>query len=192
MAAAVSDAEAAQFRATGVLLKPAFFTGDEAAALRRAVDELRGRGLMGNILVDGATENLQMSWMSEHSRLCQVLPWEPRVLQAVSRLLAPADRLEVQYDQVFHKPAKTGAGTAFHNDNAYFKIRDPLRGVGMCESRAINHPLPGRVASLTASLGQGSRWTTARWQTARCMSPLGGRTRPRLPTEWIQNNMGAS
>ena len=50
----VSDAEAAQFRATGVLLKPAFFTREEAIAMRRSVDELRRRGLMANLQVSSA------------------------------------------------------------------------------------------------------------------------------------------
>eukprot|EP01045_Picozoa_sp_COSAG04_P045018 COSAG04_NODE_15566_length_528_cov_0.512821_1_plen_59_part_01 len=50
--AAVSDAEAARFRATGVLHKPRFFTGAEADAMRRCVETLQRRGLMGNILRD--------------------------------------------------------------------------------------------------------------------------------------------
>ena len=45
--------------------------------------------------------------------------------------LVCAAGVEVQYDQLFRKPGRTGAGTSFHTDNAYFKLRDPLKGVGM-------------------------------------------------------------
>jgi ectoine hydroxylase-related dioxygenase (phytanoyl-CoA dioxygenase family) len=34
-------------------------------------------------------------------------------------------------DQIFLKPGKSGAGTQWHTDNAYFKISDPTKGVGM-------------------------------------------------------------
>ena len=132
--AAVSDAEAARFRATGVLHKPRFFTGEEAAAMRRCVETLQRRGLMGNILRDAQTENLQMAWLSHHSRLFQVLPWEGRVAAALRRLLPSDDvdaGVEVHYDQLFLKPAVTGAGTAWHADQAYFKLRRPERGVAL-------------------------------------------------------------
>lgn len=179
--AAVSDLEAAQFQATGVLLKPAFFSTEETMAMRRSVDVLRDRGLMGNILVDAATENLQMAWLSHHSRLWQVLPWEPRVTEAVSRLLGAA--VEVHYDQLFFKPALTGAGTAFHDDNAYFRIRDPLKGLGMC---ALDHPaalLPSSPPPADTPLGtQGSRWTTPPSRMARCTLHRGDLISPNLCT----------
>ena len=130
MAAIMSAADVAQFRSTGFVLKPQFFSTAEAAAMRRTVDELQQRGLMASILLDPAMENLQMAWLSLHSRLFQVLPWEPRVIEAVDALLCAAG-VEVQYDQLFRKPGRTGAGTSFHTDNAYFKLRDPLKGVGM-------------------------------------------------------------
>jgi ectoine hydroxylase-related dioxygenase (phytanoyl-CoA dioxygenase family) len=34
-------------------------------------------------------------------------------------------------DQIFLKPGRTGAGTSWHTDNAYFQISDPTKGVGM-------------------------------------------------------------
>ena len=34
-------------------------------------------------------------------------------------------------DQIFLKPGGTGAGTDWHQDNDYFKVSDPTRGVGM-------------------------------------------------------------
>ena len=62
----------------------------------------------------------------------QVLPWEGRVVSAVSRLLGSAGQgIEVQYDQLFFQPSRVGEGTAFHTDNAYFKLKDPRAGVAM-------------------------------------------------------------
>ncbi len=41
------------------------------------------------------------------------------------------DPLILHLDQVFLKPGRTGMGTNWHQDNAYFKIRDPLMGTAM-------------------------------------------------------------
>ena len=39
--------------------------------------------------------------------------------------------ITLHLDQIFLKPGKTGMGTAWHQDNAYFKIPQPLRGTAM-------------------------------------------------------------
>ena len=75
MAASVGECDVRRFRAVGWVAKEAFFSSEEAAAMRAAVEELRHRDLMANILVDGATQNLQMAWLSLHLRLFQLLPW---------------------------------------------------------------------------------------------------------------------
>ena len=129
--ATVSAQEVATFRSAGTLLKPSFFTPDEAAAMRQSVEVLRRRKLLANLQVDGTTQNLHMHWPSHHHLMWQVLPWERRVRSAVDRLLGAEAGVEVQYDQIFYKPAVTGEGTPFHTDNAYFRIQDPLRGVAM-------------------------------------------------------------
>jgi ectoine hydroxylase-related dioxygenase (phytanoyl-CoA dioxygenase family) len=41
------------------------------------------------------------------------------------------DRVVLHLDQCFLKPARNGAGTNWHQDNAYFKISDPIRGTAM-------------------------------------------------------------
>ena len=68
----------AQFRETGVLLKPNFFSTEEARAMKAAVEELRSAGHMTDIHFNDEHENLQMPWMSVHQRLFQLLPWEAR------------------------------------------------------------------------------------------------------------------
>ena len=137
-AAKISPAEAAQFRAQGVVVKPNFFSAEEAAAMRFTVQRFLTDGLTADIQRDNF-QNLQMAWLSAHSRLFACLPWEPRVSSAAVALLArdgdssaaSSTNVEVHYDQLFYKPARTGAGTAWHTDNGYFRIADPLRGVGM-------------------------------------------------------------
>ena len=139
-AADVRPADVEAFRTSGVLVMPNFFTAEEAAAMRRSVADLRDRGLMSNLMVDApagepAAENLQMAWLSKHSMLWQCLPWEPRVVAAAERLLGASRSgvggCEVHYDQSFLKPPSVGAGTSWHTDNGYFRIQDPLKGVGM-------------------------------------------------------------
>jgi len=51
------------------------------------------------------------------------------VLQAVTQLLGEPVLLHL--DQVFLKPPRDGMGTNWHQDNAYFKISDPLKGTAM-------------------------------------------------------------
>ena len=71
--AAVTDAEAAEFRETGVLLKPRFFSAEEARAMKAAVEELRSAGHMTDIHFNDEHVNLQMPWMSHHQRLFQLI-----------------------------------------------------------------------------------------------------------------------
>jgi ectoine hydroxylase-related dioxygenase (phytanoyl-CoA dioxygenase family) len=48
---------------------------------------------------------------------------------AVRELIGDPARLRL--DQVFLKPARDGAGTSWHQDNAYFRVKDPMKGVAM-------------------------------------------------------------
>ncbi|MBM3215536.1 phytanoyl-CoA dioxygenase family protein [Candidatus Poribacteria bacterium] len=41
------------------------------------------------------------------------------------------ESFRLHLDQSFWKPARQGIGTNWHQDNAYFKIADPLRGTAM-------------------------------------------------------------
>ena len=51
------------------------------------------------------------------------------VIGLLRRLLGP--EITLHLDQIFLKPGRTGMGTAWHQDNAYFKIPQPLRGTAM-------------------------------------------------------------
>ncbi len=61
--------------------------------------------------------------------LFRALPCHPKVVATISQCIGEPF---VRYlDQIFLKPGKSGAGTQWHTDNAYFKIADPTKGVGM-------------------------------------------------------------
>lgn len=67
--------------------------------------------------------------LNDKSALFRALPYHPKVVSVVSQLIGSPF---VRYlDQIFLKPGQSGAGTQWHTDNAYFKISDPTKGVGM-------------------------------------------------------------
>ncbi len=125
-----------QFKQLGYAAVPDFFTELETRALQADVQRLRSGGLFRNVATagDGTTEsteieNLQIVPLNPHSNLIRALAFHPKVIEHVSNLIG--DRVVLQLDQIFLKPAGTGSGTNWHQDNAYFKINDPLKGTAM-------------------------------------------------------------
>jgi len=49
------------------------------------------------------------------------------MIRAVSELIG--DPYLLRLDQIFVKPARNGLGTSWHQDNAYFNIENPLKGL---------------------------------------------------------------
>ena len=76
-----------------------------------------------------AKANLQLCPANFYSTLIRALPFAPKVLAAVTGLIGPEVTLHL--DQIFLKPGRTGMGTAWHQDNAYFRIPQPMRGTAM-------------------------------------------------------------
>jgi phytanoyl-CoA hydroxylase len=96
----------------------------------------------------GTKANLQLCPMWPHSAFFRAMPFAPKVAEAVSQLIGEPVLLHL--DQVFLKPGKHGAGTNWHQDNAYFKIADPLQGTALWtavhEATVANgtlHVIPG-------------------------------------------------
>jgi ectoine hydroxylase-related dioxygenase (phytanoyl-CoA dioxygenase family) len=125
-----------KFKTEGYLAVPEFWDTDEIAAMQAEVDRLKAEGKLTNVATegDGKTQsaikaNLQLCPMSPHSALFRTLPFASRVIQSVQELIG--DPVVLHLDQVFLKPAKHGAGTNWHQDNAYFKVADPLKGTAM-------------------------------------------------------------
>jgi len=125
-----------QFRTLGYLALPHFFTTREVAALQAEIARFQREGRLRNVATDGdgkthstTRANLQLIPLFDKSTLLRALPFEERVTQAVGQLIGEPFILHL--DQMFLKPARQGMGTSWHQDNAYFKIGDPLKGTAM-------------------------------------------------------------
>ena len=131
-----------QFREDGCIWFEDFFTPRETKSLglelERIYDTEREAGALRNVAVQddgsirnlqGEKQNLQVIPLNDKSELHKALPFHPKVLAVVEGLIGDSFMLEL--DQAFWKPARQGIGTNWHQDNAYFKIADPLRGTAM-------------------------------------------------------------
>ena len=124
------------FRRDGYLALPEFFDAREVAALQAEVARWQREGLVRNVATDGdgkthsqTKTNLQLIPLFDKSDLMRALPFQDKVVDAVGRLIG--DPFVLHLDQMFLKPGRHGAGTSWHQDNAYFKIPEPLRGTAM-------------------------------------------------------------
>ena len=126
----------AQFQTEGYTAIADFFSADEVAAMRVELERFKREGLGHNVATDndGKTHsttkiNYQIIPLNDKSHLFRAFPFHPKVVSVVGQLIGtPFVR---QLDQIFLKPGRTGAGTSWHTDNAYFKISDPTKGTGM-------------------------------------------------------------
>ena len=126
----------ATFRRQGYVAVPGFFNAAETAALQADISRLKRNNFLRNVATDGdgkttsgSKQNLQLCPANFYSTLISSLPFAPKVIDAVTGLLG--EEITLHIDQIFLKPGKTGMGTAWHQDNAYFKIPQPLRGTAM-------------------------------------------------------------
>lgn len=132
----LSATQLTQFQEEGYTSFPHFFTPDELAALVAELERFKREGLGRNVATDGDGKthsttkiNYQIIPLNNKSNLLRALPFHPQVVKVVGQLIG--DPFARQLDQIFLKPAYTGAGTDWHTDNAYFKISDPTKGVAM-------------------------------------------------------------
>ena len=132
----VTPAQLAHFRDEGYVVFPTFFGQAELAAMLAELERFKQEGLGRNVATagDGKTQstteiNYQIIPLNDKSTLFRAFPFNPKVVAVVGELIGtPFVR---QLDQIFLKPGRTGAGTSWHTDNAYFQISDPTKGVGM-------------------------------------------------------------
>jgi ectoine hydroxylase-related dioxygenase (phytanoyl-CoA dioxygenase family) len=125
-----------QFHELGYCTVPAFFDAREVAAMRAELERFQREGMLKNVATDGdgttrstTAFNLQICPISPRSRFYRALPWASKVVEAVSACIG--DPVAFWLDQIFLKPGRHGAGTNWHQDNAYFRQPDPTAGVGM-------------------------------------------------------------
>jgi len=132
----LTESQVANYQRDGFVIVENFFSANEVRAMVAELERFKRDGLIRNVATDGDGKtptdkvmNLQVIPLNSKSDLFKAFPWRPGTLQAVEQLLgAPFVRY---LDQIFLKPAGHGAGTSWHQDNAYFKITDPVAGVGM-------------------------------------------------------------
>lgn len=131
-----TDEQTTQFRTHGFLAVPDFWNAQEVAAMQAELNRLQENGKLHNVATEGngkthSTQkaNLQLCPLYPHSDLFRAMPFAPKVAEAIRQLIG--DPVLLHLDQVFLKPAQHGAGTNWHQDNAYFKIPDPLKGTAL-------------------------------------------------------------
>lgn len=131
-----TDGQIRQFREDGWLAIPDFWTEREVAGMRAELERLKRDGLLRNVATDGdgttpssSKSNLQLCPMYDKSDFFRAMPFAPKVAEALGELIG--DPVVQHLDQVFLKPAHSGAPTNWHQDNAYFQIGDPLQGTAL-------------------------------------------------------------
>ena len=136
MPASLDLATTTHFAEQGYCTVREFFTPREIQGMRCELERFQAEGLVRNVATsgDGATQamdafNLQICPLSNCSTLFRALKWHDRVLGSVRQLVG--DPVVFRLDQIFLKPAFHGAGTSWHQDNAYWHQPNPERGVGM-------------------------------------------------------------
>lgn len=136
MSSMVSAEQVRQFRTQGYCVVEKLFDEREVAAMQAEAARWMREGLVHNVRTDGdgATHsaqkmNLQICPLHPHSPLFRALPFEPKVIDTVRALIG--DDVLLHLDQTFIKPARHGTGTHWHQDNAYFRIAEPLKGTAV-------------------------------------------------------------
>ena len=131
-----TDEQIAQFRSEGYVAVPDFWSHDEVRAMRLELARLKEAGKLRNVATEGdgktysqTKANLQLCPMWPHSDFFRAMPFAPKVAEAVGQLIG--DPVILHLDLVFLKPGRHGAGTNWHQDNAYFQIEDPLWGTAL-------------------------------------------------------------
>ena len=132
----LTPAQVQSFREEGYLAMPVFWTDREVRAMQIELARLKDAGLIRNVATDfdGVTtsatrQNLQLCPMYNKSDFFRAMPFSPKVIAAVQQLIG--DPVLLHLDQVFVKPGRHGSGTNWHQDNAYFRISDPMKGTAL-------------------------------------------------------------
>jgi len=130
-----TDSQKSTFLKEGYIVKNNFFSNEEVYILQYETEKLFKAGNFKNVATeeDGTKsftkKNLQLIPLFKHSRIFRSLPYQKKVVKAISELIG--DPYILHTDQIFLKPAYNGSGTNWHQDNSYFKIDDPLKGVAL-------------------------------------------------------------
>jgi len=114
-------------------VKHHFFDASEVEVMQKETNRLLEEGTFRNVSTDEdgnpseTMQNLQLIPLYDQSRIFRALPFQEKMIRAVSELIG--DPYLLRLDQIFVKPARNGLGTSWHQDNAYFNIVNPLKGL---------------------------------------------------------------
>jgi ectoine hydroxylase-related dioxygenase (phytanoyl-CoA dioxygenase family) len=132
----LSRDQLANYMRDGYVAMPGFFSTREVAAMVAELERFKRQGLGRNVATDGDGQthsrtriNYQIIPLNDKSALFRALPYHPKVVAAIGQCIG--DPFVRYLDQIFLKPGRSGAGTRWHTDNAYFKVGDPTKGVGL-------------------------------------------------------------
>lgn len=128
--------QSANYARDGYFAVPDFFSKREVAAMVAELERFKREGLGRNVATDGDGQthsrtkiNFQIIPLNDKSMLFRALPYHPKVVATIGQCIGEPF---VRYlDQIFLKPGQSGAGTQWHVDNAYFKVSDVTKGIGM-------------------------------------------------------------
>ena len=130
-----TDSQKSTYLKEGYIIRKNFFSNEEVDILQSETQKLFKAGKFKNVATEEdetesfSKKNLQLIPLFEHSRIFRSLPYQKKVVKAISELIG--DPYILHTDQIFLKPANDGFGTSWHQDNSYFKINDPLKGVAL-------------------------------------------------------------
>jgi ectoine hydroxylase-related dioxygenase (phytanoyl-CoA dioxygenase family) len=132
----LSQQQIEQYRETGCLVVDRFFAPREVEGMRAELERFKAQDMLRNVATegDGVTPakkamNLQIVMTSDKSDLLRALPWHADLRATVRELVGGPYMFYL--DQIFLKPGRHGAGTNWHQDNAYFKTRTAEKGIGV-------------------------------------------------------------
>ena len=146
----LSEQNLIQFRELGYLVIQHFFAEREISAMKAELERFKREGLLRNVATDGdgktsstKVQNLQICPITPKSEFYRALPFHPKIVSVVRQLIG--DPVLHHLDQIFLKPGGHGAGTGWHQDNGYFKLSDPAKGVGMWTAIHDSHVANGTM-----------------------------------------------
>lgn len=132
----LTEQQRAHYERDGYFAIPNFFTRPEVAAMLAELARFKREGLGRNVATDGDGKthstrkiNYQIIPLNDKSHLFRALPYHPALISIISQCIG--DPYVRYLDQIFLKPGQSGAGTNWHTDNAYFKVSDPTKGIGV-------------------------------------------------------------
>ncbi len=126
----IAPAEVQSFRDQGYTVVRDLFAPMEVKAMLAELQRFQVEGLGRNVSTDpDAKVNYQIIPLHDKSNLFRAMPFVPKVVACISTLIG--DPFVRHLDQIFLKPPGLGVGTDWHQDNAYFGLEDPTKGVAM-------------------------------------------------------------